>query len=244
MEEPGKLDVICLFLVLPQRKFFMILRYFYLDEIGLTSLHAQLNHREITEHSTSAEDGTSRKFGWTGALQTIFGVNGETASAIKETVSSKFRLRAENMLTEITASLRAQGILYKDLYKAADACRETQQPVWVSGKFSFHAAQFANSGGFESVNDAKAIIFSSMLAGDTYNESDDYFKHPGQVQLDIFMSASLYKFPGLRDGIMGTSSHEALFFRRLGGASFKYLVFGSFFAVGDGYQIKPYALSI
>ncbi|MCL4181552.1 MAG: hypothetical protein KJ072_27920 [Verrucomicrobia bacterium] len=222
----------------------MMFRYFYLDEMGLLSLHAQLNHQELVEHTVSTEDGTSSKLGWSAALKAVLGASGETTEEVKEVVSHKFRLRTENMLNEIRASLRARGTLYQDFHKAAEVCRTTEEPVWVSGRYPFYAAQFTGTGGFESVNHDKAIVFSSRLQGDGYDASDNYFKHSDAPPLEIVMSASLHKFPGLRDGHMGVTCHEALFFRQLGGAAFKYLIFGSLFAVGDKYQVKPYALSV
>lgn len=222
----------------------MIFRYFYLDEMGLLSLHSQLNHQELVEFSVSNEDDTSRKSGWSAALKAVFGVSGETTEEVKEAVSRKFRLRTENLLNEIQASLRAQGVLYTDFNKAAEVCRTREVPVWVSGRYPFHAVQLAGTGGFESVNRDKAMMFSSTLQDDGYDASDDYFKHNNQAPLQIVMSASLHKFPGLRDGYMGASCHEALFFGQVGGAAFKYLIFGSLFVVGDKYQLKPFALSV
>lgn len=221
----------------------MIFRYFYLDEMGVLSLHAQLNHYELLEHSVASEDGTSRKSGWSAALKAVFGVSGETTQEVKEAVSRKFRLRAENMLKEIQASLRARGTLYKDFHKGAEVCRATEEPVWVSGRYALRATQFTDAGGFESVNRDKAVVFSAGLQDDGYEASDNYFKCTGHPTLRIVMTASLHKFPGLRDGYMGPSTHEALFFGQLRGAAFKYQIFGSLFAVGDQYQIKPYALS-
>jgi hypothetical protein len=142
----------------------MMFRYFYLDEMGMLSHHAQLNHQELVELSVSTEDGTSRKSGWSAALKAVFGASGETTEAVKEAVSRKFRLRTENMLNEIQASLRARGILYKDFHKAAEVCRATEEPVWVSGRYPFQTTQFTGVGGFESVNQDKQIVFSSGLA--------------------------------------------------------------------------------
>ena len=210
----------------------------------MLSLHAQLNHQEMVEHSVSTENGTSIKSGWSAALKAVFGVSSETTEAIRESVSQKFRLRTENMLTEIQASLRARGTLYKDFHKAAEVCRVKAEPVWVSGRYAFHAKQFVGGEGFDEVNRDKAVIFSSGLYDDGYDASDNYFKHTEQASLKILMAASLHKFPGLRDGYMGVTSHEAIFFRQVGGGAFKYLIFGSLFSVGDQYQLKPYALSI
>lgn len=222
----------------------MLLRFFYLDEPGLLSLHAQLNHQELTEFSVSNEDDTSRKSGWNVSLKSILGLSGETTEEAREATSRKFRLRAENLLNEIQASLRAQGLLYTNFKEAGEACRAKEAPVWVSGRYPFYALQFAGQGGFESINRDKSMVFSSTLHDDGYNASDDYFKHGKQGSLQILMSASTQKFPGLQGGYMGMSCHEALFFQRVGAAAFKYQIFGSLFAVAENYQLKPYALSV
>ena len=86
----------------------MIFRYFYLDEMGLLSLHAQLNHRELVELSVSNEDVTWRKSGWSAALKAVFGVSVERTEEIKEAVSRKFGLPTENLLNEVQASLRTR----------------------------------------------------------------------------------------------------------------------------------------
>ena len=158
----------------------MPLRYFYLDEMGLASLYAQLHHREIVETTESNEGETSRNIGWSAALKNFFGIaigtSGDSTEAAKEAITQRFRLRAENMLHEIQASLKARGDLHIDFNEAAELSRSAKEPCWVAGRHPFVAPQFTGGGGFDIVNRDKMVLFTSGIHEDSYSHSDDYFK--------------------------------------------------------------------
>lgn len=177
-------------------------------------------------------------------LKGMFGASGETTHGFSDTTAEKFSMTAENLLNEIQASLRAVGKLFSSFETAIAAHAASSEPVWIAGRFPFHAPQFAGSGSLDRINHDRAIVFTTMSGSDGYNHEDNYFRQSKVEMPQIDMSASLYKFPGLRDGQMGVSCHEALFFRRLGAGAHNYKVFGSLYAVGTAYQIKPYAMSV
>ena len=112
-----------------------LLRYFYIDELGLTSLHAQLTHGEVTESVTTTEHtNTDKKSLKLSFLSLIGAADMECAHAAKEAMTRKLRLRAGNMLREISASLRAAGELHTEFSAAAAKTRSSGEPAWFSGR--------------------------------------------------------------------------------------------------------------
>jgi hypothetical protein len=225
-----------------------LLRYFYIDELGLASLHAQLTHGEVTESVLSSEHTDEKKRSLKlNFLSLIGAADMEGAQSAKEAMIRKLRLRAENRLREICASLRATGQLHTQFPAAATKARSTGEPAWFYGRQEFCAPQFA--GGIVSINQDRAVVFTSgeNECDSSYNPSDEYYKPAMQNQAArprILMSASLFKFPGAQGGQLGVSSHEALFFSRFATAYVSLLVFGSVYCVAESYQIKPLALSV
>jgi hypothetical protein len=215
-----------------------LFRFFYIDESGLASLHAQLVHGEIGESTIATEHTHADKKSLKLSFFSLFGAaDWEGARAAKEATTRKLKARAENMLTEICASLRATGDLDTTFSSAVAKTRSTGEPAWFYGREQFRVPQFA--AGTALLNKDRAIVFESGSEG--YDSSDHYYKHvPGPR---VIMSASLFKFPGARDGQLGDTSHEALFFRQFVNSPVSLLVFGSVYCAAEIVQIKPLALS-
>jgi hypothetical protein len=201
-------------------------RFIYVDATGIASLYAQLRGEDVVETLMSTEH--SRASGLRLAINAFIGASGESTKSSKHGKAIKTSLKPENMLREITASLRAQGSLHRNVGDAINSSDTTKQPAWIEARHAF----FVPLQQLDTMNDVRAFMFLSGFP--PYDNSAPA----------ITMSASTYHFPGARDGLLGISSHDVLFFRSLGGAPYTYSVFGSLFQTGNGYQIKPYAIHL
>jgi len=198
-------------------------RFIYIDTPGIASLYAQLRGEDVVETLLGMEHGRSSS--WRLAISAFLGGSGESSEAQKETQTTKITLRPENMLREIVASLRAHGSLYDSLPQAIKIATETQKPVWFESRHPFSVPPK-----LDEFNRMRVIVFVSGIP--PYSEPSADFP-------EISMSANLHNFPSAHDGQLSYSGHDALFFRQL-----KFLIFGSVFVCGDGFQVKPYAIRL
>jgi hypothetical protein len=205
-------------------------RFIYIDAPGIASLYAQLHGRDVVETLLSMEH--SRASGWKVALGAFLGLSGsgEATKTTKEARASKVTLRPENMLREISASLRARGTLHNSVEEAIDATSSTPGAAWFEARHSFSIPPQ-----IEKFNEMRTVLFVSGFPP---------YEEPSVDIPQISMSASLHHFPTARDSQIGISGHDALFIRSLNGKPYSFAVFGSIFSCGDGFQIKPYALHL
>jgi hypothetical protein len=159
------------------------------------------------------------------ALKAFIGASGGSKSSAKKTKTAKSKLRAENMIREIAASLNANGTLCRSMTEAVKRVNANRGAVWVEARHPFSVPLR-----FDYFNEVRGVTF---LAG--FPPYDD----PAPK---ITMFASLNQFPSVEGGQLSVSGHDALFFRQLGGAPYEYTFFGSFFKAGENYQVKPYAI--
>ena len=201
-------------------------RFIYLDATGIASLYSQLRGEDVVETLFSMESG--RSSGWKAALSAFIGGSAESSTSAKETTARKVSLRPENMLQEIKANLKAQGTLAYSIAHALASVDKTNEPAWVETKHPF-SMPFQ----IKECNDMGAAVFLTGF---------DPMGLPVEGVAQIRMSATLNNFPSAREGCLGLSGHDAIFFRALGGANYTYSVFGSLFRSGKDFQIKPYAI--
>ena len=204
-------------------------RYMYLDAPGIAGLYAQLHGHDVTETLLNTEH--SRSSGLKLAIGKFLGFEGagESSRSTREARSTKVSLRPENMLREISASLRAQGTLYTSLIEAIAATTSTHEPSWFEARHPFSVSP--EIGKF---NEMRLVMFSSGFP--------PHFDSPDAPR--ISMSASLHHFPTARDGQLSFSGHEAMFFRQINGKPHPYSIFGSIFSCDDQFQIKPFSILI
>ena len=205
-------------------------RHIYLDTPGIASLYAQLKGEDVVETILSVEQEESE--GWKLAIAAFLGVSGDADSSkkSKEARVIKKTLRPENMLREITASLRANGNLKNCI---ADAIREvmaTGEPSWFECRHGFSVPPDAIS----EMNANRSMIFVSGFP--------PYEDDPAAPR--ISMTAGLQNCPEARDGQLGVTGHLARYFRQMGGRPHSYKVFGSLLQAGDDFLIKPYSIRI
>ena len=222
-----------------------MLVYLYLDDDGIESLYAQTTDRvevELTSsHSNEGRGGIKLKAGFGNLLTTLLGVKEASAETTLETVrgqieAAKARLSIEHKLRRLTEFLSARNECIGELLTALEKA-ELGRPIFVQVESKFDAPDFLpGGGGPAAINSSGAMVFR---IGDHYDPSDQYFKRP---HVDLVMTASLKKFPRLKEG-MGGTSHEAVFFRGFGGKNISLGVFGYLIRLNSkAYQIKPYAI--
>ena len=207
----------------PQMK---LSRFIYLNAMEIASLYSQLRGEDVVETLFSME--SSRTSGWKAALTAFIGGSTESSASAKEATLKKVSLRPENMLQEIRANLKAQGTLARSIAQALVSVGATNEPAWFEARHPF-SMPFQ----VKECNDMGAAVFLSGF---------DPLGLPIDGVAQMRMSAGLNNFPGAREGRLGVSGHDALFFRALGGANYAYSVFGSLFRSGKDFQIKPYAI--
>ncbi|MEQ1752259.1 MAG: hypothetical protein ABL974_22755 [Prosthecobacter sp.] len=192
----------------------------YLNVSDVASLYAQLNGEDVVETLISME--TSSQRGLKLAIAAFLGGGIDSLSGSKESKTKKVTKRPENMIREIAASLRANGRLLTTLKEAKERACATSEPVWFEGRH-----EFSMPFNVSDCNDNNSVVFWS-----------------GDPPHHIEMAAGLNHFPSARNGLLGLSSHEALFFNRIRSAPHSFYVFGSVFRVGEGFQIKPMAIAM
>jgi hypothetical protein len=219
--------------------------YIYLDVEGIESLYAQTTDRvevELTSsHSKEGHGGIKLKAGFGNLLTTLLGLKEASAATTLETVhgeieAAKARLSVEHKLQRLTEFLSARKECIGDLRTALGKA-EVGRPIFVQVETKFDTPDFfPGGGGPVAINSSGAMVFR---IDDHYDPSDQYFKNP---HVDLVMTASLKKFPRLKEG-MGSTSHEAVFFRGFAGKAIPLDVFGYLIRLNSkACQIKPYAI--
>ncbi len=190
-------------------------RFIYIDAPGIASLYAQINGQDVVETLLTMED--SRTSGWKMALSAFLGGSGESNKAIKEVKATKILLRPENMVREIVMNLRAVGTLHFSVADAIARTSSTHEPAWFEARHPFSVPPQLDQ--FEKMG---AVVFVSSS--------------------QISMWASIHNFPTAQGGQIPI--HDVELFRRLAGRPCSYLVFGSIYSNGDGFQVKPFAIHL
>jgi hypothetical protein len=230
------------------------LRYIYLDSEGIESLYVQIVERNIIE--TVSKRGSTKRGKISGriGLGKILGpflkladieVSPELEGSSNAETTTKSALSVEHKLSELTKHLDKHGepSVFMNLTRAEEYCTDNHEAVFVNIKDTFDAPQFYDGRGPLEVNESQAILFNkNVVPKDTYDYGDDYYKKPKASQSPILMASSIHKYPSLKNGSMGLTSHLALMFRQCGGLDIPLGVFGAFFHVGSAFQIKPYAI--
>jgi hypothetical protein len=216
-----------------------------LDNDGIESLYAQTTDRvevELTSsHSNEGHGGIKLKAGFGSLLTTLLGLKETSAETTLETVrgqieAAKARLSIEHKLRRLSEFLSARNECIGDLVAALEKA-ELGRPIFVQVEAKFDAPDFLpGGGGTNAINSSRAMVFR---IDDHYDPSDQYFK---RSHADLVMTASLKKFPRLKEG-MGGTSHEAVFFRGFAGKDIPLGVFGYLIRLNNkACQIKPYAI--
>lgn len=196
-----------------------IKRYIYLNVPDIASLHSQLHGEDVIETLITTEH--SRTTGLKLALAAFLGGSIDSGAGSKDVMAKKVTKRPENLLREIIASLRAQGVLQRSIENAKTCVNASKEPSWFEARHPFSMPFDLHE-----CNGQNRVVFLS-----------------GQKSDQIEMSASLHHFPGAREGILGMSSHDALLFKAMKGGEREFSVFGSLFSTGNGFQIKPVAIA-
>jgi len=222
--------------------------FMYLDVKSIESLYAQTVDRielELTQtrkHERRGEVGLKAAFG--GMLAGLLGLK-EVSGATKlgmnreQIEKAKSRLTIEKKMSNLIGYLaRHKGTDYfESLHEAGESACSRGRSVYFLGEHEFDAPDFyPGRKGVAEVNEAEAILF---LIEPVYDASDSYFK---RIPLRFAMSAGLSKFTRL-SGKMGSTSHEAVFFRGASGKNINLGVFGQVSPIsGNSVQIKPFAI--
>jgi hypothetical protein len=227
----------------------------YLDAEGIESLYVQIVEQNVIE--TVSKRGSIKRGKISGkiGLGKILGpflkladieVSPELEGSSNTETTTKSALGLEHKLSELMNQLDKHGepSVFTDLARAEDYCRANHEAVFVNITDTFDAPQFYGGRGHLDVNESQTILFDKNVCKwkDTYVHSNDYYKRPKTSETPIFMASSLQKYPNLKNGTMGATSHYALMFRQCGGLDIPLSVLGAIFHVGSSFQIKPYAI--
>jgi hypothetical protein len=211
--------------------------FLYLDKPGIESLFAQTVDRVETEFSesckTGSKDSAGVKLGIGKAIAALLGLEASAKLDTEKTRSSlrstKAALKIENKFERLLAYLEASDALVLTLPLAVVKAMDQNGSVFLRCSAEFDMPQMTH-GGIRAINEDGAALFEMTSAGRCKKVS---------------MAASLAKFPQVREGRLGSISHEALFFQGHKGRNIPLNLFGSLrpLNIAEGQcQIKPFAL--
>jgi hypothetical protein len=225
-----------------------LLEYVYLDVPGIESLYAQLADDLETSRVRTTQKGVAAKAA-TGVklrnfvMKLLAGLEGELSAEISGsgtiTEQTTRVLSIENKLARVRAFLgdKAGGLIFRDLGEASRYLQKAGGKVFVDVRDEFNAPQFyGGAGGAASVTTEGYLLLEKGGASD-YRDQDDYYRRPSA---ELTVLANVNK---MRCGsVMGSSSHDAHFFRKCGGRRILLNVFGSLAGNSEFLQLKPFAI--
>jgi hypothetical protein len=222
--------------------------YIYLDVTGIESLYAQIVESVETSRTTTTQKGVATKVGAGLRLRNFLikllsGLEGEAsaelARSVAQTEQSTRVQTTEHRLERILDFLSKSGDdhFFKSLSDAMRRLQAAKGPVFINIRDTFNAPQFyGHTLGVDSVN-SHGYLMLEKGGTDDYTYRDDYYKQPtGTVKL----SASIKKMR--TKGVMGATSHEAIYIRGFHGRQVPLCVFGTLSGTPDYSQIKPFAI--
>jgi hypothetical protein len=141
---------------------------------------------------------------------------------------------------------RLHPLLGKRYFESLDAAFESapeDEASWIHTKDFFSLTNVGNEWSVEALEKERRFVFEINPNQDNYEDADEYYKTPPR-KWSLVMSASFENCPRLRGKLPGSSSHEAMYFRRYNYVKIPLNVFGCFLKVGLHVQIIPYAIWI
>jgi hypothetical protein len=224
------------------------LEYIYLDHQGIESLYAQIVDSIETSRvkTTQKRVGTKGRVG--GRLKNVLvkmlsGLEGELSAEVEGSqthIEQSTSMHAvEQKLNRVLISLRdsGRGYFFANLSDAALRVQDSDESVFISIRDKFNAPQFyGNCVGVDGVNTDGHLLLEKGGVLD-YTDNDNYYRQPAKL---VKLSASITKMRG--GGMMGATSHEAIFLRGFGGRGVPLGIFGKLSDSSDYLQIKPFAI--
>jgi hypothetical protein len=229
------------------RSFRLPIDYIYLDRPGIESLYAQIVEAVETSRTTTTQKGLAAKGGTKLALKNlVMKLTGFEAELSAEVTGSRAQTEqatkvqtVEHKLGKLLDYLGKSGedYFFTTLNEAVKRLARANGTVFISVQDTFNAPQFYGRAiGTDLVNAEGYLLLEKGGSGE-YHYGDDYYKQSGAL---IRLSASITKMRS--GGVMGATSHEAVYIRGFGGQHIPLCIFGALSGTSDYFHIKPFAI--